>query len=134
MPNSHAEVYLHYVWSTYNRLPYITASIRTELYKCLAQRCIDIQTHLLAVGGVEDHVHILVRMPSTITIAEVAQNLKGVSSYFIANVLEVSDFRWQKAYGVFSVSPENLDTIINYIKNQETHHSAKTAKPYWEPE
>ncbi len=80
-----------------------------------------------------DHVHLLVRIPATITIAQLAQNLKGVSSHLIRHHLfPATDFRWQGAYGAFSVSPEGTDAVRAYIRNQAVHHAQHSLNEVWE--
>ena len=74
----------------------------------------------LEVGGVADHVHLLVRLGRTITIADWMKETKRVSSSFMKETN--SDFAWQAGYGAFSVSTTNLDKVVNYIRHQEEHH------------
>jgi REP element-mobilizing transposase RayT len=82
---------------------------------------------LLAVGGMDDHVHLLVRLPSTISIADAVKQLKGSSSHFANHEVEKSAaFRWQGSYGAFSVSERILPRVRRYIANQEQHHRNRT--------
>src|SRR5579862_754485 len=98
MPNSYTELYMHLVWATWDRQPLITPEMEARLYTCIATCCRDLQAHLVAIGGVSDHLHVLVRLPVTLTVAQLAKDLKGTSSHFITHALACPDFRWQGAY------------------------------------
>jgi REP element-mobilizing transposase RayT len=77
----------------------------------------------VAVGGMDDHVHILLSLPATITLAKAVQLIKGGSSLWIHETFpNQRDFAWQEGYGAFTVSVSQLDKTIAYINNQETHH------------
>jgi REP element-mobilizing transposase RayT len=81
------------------------------------------QIRALEIGGVEDHVHILISLPSTLPIAKALQLIKGGSSKWVHDTFpEYATFGWQAKYGAFTVSVSQLDKIINYIKSQEKHH------------
>jgi REP element-mobilizing transposase RayT len=79
------------------------------------------------IGGIEDHVHLLLSLPATMPISKAAQLIKGGSSKWIHETFpEHQLFQWQEKYGAFSVSVSQLDTLIGYIRNQERHHSKMT--------
>jgi len=81
----------------------------------------------IEIGGVEDHVHILLSIPSTISIAKAMQLIKGGSSKWVhEEFLEHRLFKWQEKHGAFSVSASQRDKIIEYIKNQKEHHRKMT--------
>ena len=83
----------------------------------------------IQIGGVEDHVHILLSLPSTISIAKALQLIKGGSSKWVHETFpEQNLFGWQVKYGSFSVSASQLDKIILYIKGQGEHHRKMTFK------
>ena len=132
MPNSHTEVYLHLVWATWDRLPLITLEIEKPLYDCIRTRCRDMHTHILAIGGNYDHVHILIRMTATKSIVEVVGDIKGASSHFVTHELNHVEFQWQGAYSAFSVDNSGLESLMNYIENQKKHHQEKTLREGWE--
>jgi REP element-mobilizing transposase RayT len=134
MPNSHTEVFIHLVWTTSERQPLITPQIERVLYSCIAARCRDLQAHLMAIGGISDHVHLLIRLPATLTIAQIAKDIKGASSHLITHKLSQPDFRWQSAYSAFGVSPEGVEAVCNYIQNQKQHHAQRHTRPEWEIE
>lgn len=127
MPASHAEIYLHLVWATWNRLPFIKESIRSQVYACIVKKCENLQCQVVEIGGVEDHVHLLVRIPSTLDVSRLANEVKRSSSHLITHVLAPEiGFKWQGAYSVFSVSTYHVSKVAAYISNQERHHAENT--------
>ncbi len=121
----HTEVYIHCVWTTLNRAPLILPDLESRLYSILIEQCANLGCHGLAVGGIEDHVHLLVRMNATCSIAALMKQTKGASSHFVNQVLKSDiEFRWQSTYGALSVSPSGVDRVMGYIRNQKTHHTS----------
>ena len=81
----------------------------------------------IEVGGVSDHVHLLVSIPPTLTVAKAVQLIKGGSSHGIKDTFpNISGFSWQDGYGAFTVSESQLDTVAEYVRNQAEHHRTKT--------
>jgi REP element-mobilizing transposase RayT len=77
----------------------------------------------LAIGGVADHVHLLVSLPTTLTIAQGIKRIKGGSARWVHEIYPLrKDFAWQTGYGSFSVDASRIATVIAYINNQERHH------------
>jgi REP element-mobilizing transposase RayT len=117
----------HYVWATHQRLPLLTPEIEREVFRYLQQVCQDDGCEVLAIGGMPDHVHLLVVMSTTVTIAELMQHVKGGSSRFIRQRLKSGEwFAWQKHYAVFSVSWRDKERVAAYIQNQKRHHAEGT--------
>ncbi len=120
-------VYIHLVWATWDREPLITPDIERPLHRVIASEVQKMGCTLLAINSVPDHVHLLVRMPSTITIAQLVKQLKGVSSHFVnAHLNPKYPFKWQGFYGAFSVSRWDVDRIMGYIRRQKEHHQVGT--------
>ena len=118
-------VYLHLVWATYQRNPLIAETMEPDVYRCIENTCLKMGCQVLAIGGMPDHMHLAISYPTTITIAQLMQQVKGVSSTFIRNRVEKGEFfGWQEGYGVFSFAQKQCDSVINYIHNQKSHHSA----------
>ncbi len=83
----------------------------------------------LAIGGIEDHIHMLISLPSTISIAGAIRKIKGISSKWVHETFPDShDFNWQKGYGAFRVGMRHIDRIITYMENQKKHHNKETFK------
>jgi putative transposase len=123
MPQSLSAVYIHLVFSTKERRPFLRdEAIRASLHSQLGgiskkRRCPPIIT-----GGMEDHVHLLARFARTITQAEWVKELKRVSNLWLKDQNSIRDFEWQGGYADFSVSASNLETVKKYIANQHHHH------------
>jgi REP element-mobilizing transposase RayT len=129
MAHSYLQVYIHYVFSTKNREPLIDPEIESELWRYMAGVAKSNQLPPILINGTEDHVHVLISLPSTTTIAKAIQQIKGASSYWMNSKLdENSNFKWQAGYGAFSVAQSNLKTTIAYIKNQKEHHKTQSFK------
>ena len=124
MPQSLSAVYLHLVFSTKERRPFLREhSARADLHAYLGGISKRLECPPILVGGVEDHVHLLGRFGRTITQAEWVKVLKRASSVWLKEQgAEWADFAWQNGYADFSVSQSNLEKVKNYIANQEEHH------------
>ncbi len=84
---------------------------------------------LICAGGVEDHIHLLTSLPSTVTIAEIVNAMKANSSRWIHETFpDQRDFAWQSGYGAFSVSKSVEEKVIQYIRNQKEHHRKQDFK------
>jgi REP element-mobilizing transposase RayT len=120
---SYISTYFHCVFSTKERRPHIKPELRERLWPFLGGIARQNKMKAIEIGGVEDHVHILLSLPSTINIAKAMQLLKGGSSTWIHKTFSGQrQFAWQEEYGAFSVSVSQLDKTIEYIRNQEAHH------------
>jgi REP element-mobilizing transposase RayT len=124
MPQSLAAVYLHLVFSTKNRQPFLEhPGIRDEMYRYFGSISKTLGCTPIRVGGTADHVHILACISRTITIAEWVKELKRVSGIWLhGRSADYEEFQWQSGYGVFSVSQSNLERVTSYVVNQEQHH------------
>ncbi len=81
----------------------------------------------VAIGGVEDHIHVLLSIPSTVSIAKAMQLLKGASSKWIHDEFpQHNDFAWQEGYGAFSIGKSQVESTKQYITNQAQHHRTRT--------
>lgn len=127
MGQSLVKNYIHLIFSTKNRLPFITEEIENELYSYLAGICKTLECNPVKVGGYKDHVHILCVLSKNITLAKFMEELKSSSSVWVKKQDKgLKDFYWQDGYGAFSVSPKNIDNVISYIDTQKEHHKKKT--------
>ena len=123
-------VAVHFVWATWDRQPLITSTIERDLYKYIEAVCCDDHCEVLAVGGMPDHVHLLVLLSNTITLADLVRHIKGGSSRFVSRrLIPGSWFAWQGSYGAFSVSQANISKVVAYIQNQKQHHAEGTLYP-----
>ena len=124
---SYISSYFHCVFSTKQRQRIITPELRERFWPFLGGIARQNKMKAIEIGGVEDHVHVLLSLPSTIAISKAVQLIKGGSSKWVhENFPEHRLFSWQEKYGAFSASMSQLDSIIEYIRNQEAHHRAMT--------
>ena len=129
MAQSLVQIYVHIIFSTKNRLPLIMPDYETDLYQYLTNQCNLSGCPALEVGGHVDHVHILCRLSKHSTIPKLLEKVKGSSSKWMKTKHPLlSEFYWQDGYGAFSVSPNEIDKVISYIKHQHEHHVDKTFK------
>jgi REP-associated tyrosine transposase len=124
MPQSLSAVYIHLVFSTKERRPFLRdRATREDLHAYLGGISKTLDCPPLIVGGIEDHVHILSRFGRTITQADWVKELKRISNLWLKDRgLSYKDFQWQGGYSDFSVSQSNLERVRRYIANQEAHH------------
>lgn len=124
---SYLRIWVHLVFSTKNRHPYLTKNIHYKVHKHIMDNCKNKSIFLQSINGFTDHLHCLISLGKDQSISNVAQLIKGESSFWInQNKLTEIPFMWQREYYAASVSESKLNSVINYIKNQEAHHSKKS--------
>jgi putative transposase len=128
MPQSLAQIYLHLVFSTKERRPYLQdLSLRDESHHYLGGICNQLDCPVIRVGGASDHVHVLSRLSRTVTVAGLVRELKLASAkWFKSRTEQAGPFQWQSGYGAFSVSPGHVEALVAYIENQERHHRTES--------
>lgn len=121
------KLYVHLVWATWNRRPLITADLETPLFSCIRAEAESSGCDVVAIGGVEDHIHLLVRVSTTVSVASLVQRLKGVSSHLVNRLADRPPFfKWQGGYGAFTVSAWDVRRVQLYIRGQKAHHRRET--------
>ncbi len=121
-------LYVHLVWGTWERRPLLVKPLETAVHRALVAQCLTLKGEAVAIGGVADHVHLLVRMPATLSVAELVKRLKGTSTHLVTHQLAPDHFfRWQVGYGAVTVSPRHIAQVSTYIARQHEHHAANTA-------
>jgi REP element-mobilizing transposase RayT len=135
MRSRYTQLYLHLVWSTRGRYPYLAdRDLRRRVYECIDAVCTALRSDVLAVGGTEDHVHLLVRPSAAISPADLVKRVKGASSHMVNHDIGWREyFRWQGGYGAFSVSKRHVPMLRNYVLNQEEHHRQQRVHDILEP-
>jgi REP element-mobilizing transposase RayT len=126
MPSTHTSLHYHIVFSTRSRARLIHDEWRAELHRFLGGTIKSLEGIPLNVGGVEDHVHLLVGLKPIHKLADVLRDLKKSSTKWIHERGHARQFTWQKGYGAFTVSKSNLVKVRQYIGDQEEHHKRKT--------
>ena len=126
MPQSLANLYVHLIFSTKGRFPFLAKEVRADLHAYMATVLANLNSPAVLINSVEDHVHILFNISRTATLAQVVEDVKKSSSKWIKmQSPKLATFAWQSGYGGFSVSESNVPTVANYIRNQEEHHRVK---------
>src|SRR5579883_3110533 len=123
MSHRYSSLLVHCIFSTKNRRPLISAQLRPKLWAYIGGIARTNKFTALAVGGTGDHVHILLRLPATLPVAKAVQLIKGVASKWINDQSNQRSFAWQDSYGAFTIGVSQLESTVNYILNQERHHS-----------
>jgi|SRR6267378_3285085 len=127
MPQSLSAVYIHLVFSTKNREPFLRdQEVRGELHAQLGGISKKLECPPIITGGMEDHVHLLARFGRTITQAEWVKELKRVSNLWLKEQFHLSGFEWQAGYADFSVSESSLEQVKRYIMSQEEDHKKRS--------
>ena len=124
MSQSLVQVYLHIVFSTKLRRPYLKdKALQEKLYGYMSGICKNLGCYALKIGGDENHVHLLTRHSKTLAISDFMRELKRSSSIWLKTQNpELASFHWQDGYGAFSISPSHVENVKEYITNQEVHH------------
>jgi putative transposase len=133
MRRNFTQLYVHLIWATWDRLPLITPNIKEQIYNVISYECKQLGCSVVAIGGTEDHVHLLTGFPANVAISELVKQIKGSSSHCVMNQIQPNEFfKWQGSYAAFSVNHQDLNEIAAYIQNQTTHHQNQTLIPNWE--
>lgn len=124
---TYSQIHLQFIFAVKFRQALIQKNFKEELYKYITGIVQNNKHKLLAINGVEDHIHILVGFRTHQSVADLVNDIKSNSSKWIneKRFLPVR-FEWQKGYGVFSYGKSQMDTVINYIENQENYHHKKS--------
>lgn len=120
MSHTFSRNHVHVVFSTKNRGKIIPKDTQAKVWAYLGGIARKHEMIAVAIGGTDNHVHILLHLPATIALAKAVLLLKSNSSRWMSE--QCAGFSWQEGYGAFSVSSSNLDHVTRYIQNQEAHH------------
>jgi putative transposase len=127
MPSTHTNLHYHFVFATKDHIPLIRAEWRSRLHAYVGGIIKNLEGMPLAVGGIQDHIHILVGLKPSHRVDYVLRDIKADSSAFVRREID-SKFSWQKGYGAFCVSPSGIEAVRSYVLNQEAHHKSRTFK------
>lgn len=120
MASTYTSLHVHAIFATKDRAPMIDASWLRELHGYVAGTAEGLGAQSLAVGGVVDHVHVLMGIRAAHAVADLVREIKKASSIWAAE--RYAGFAWQTGYGAFAVSPRDVDMVRKYIARQEEHH------------
>jgi len=117
MAHTYVQNLIHLVFSTKERRKLISKERQARLWKYMVGICKQKRIFVHEIGGMEDHAHMLIQLPPTLSLSDAVLEIKTSSSRWMGR-----DFAWQRGFGAFSVSASNLDRVIRYIRTQESHH------------
>jgi len=127
MANTYTSLHYHVVFSTKNREPWIDHEIEARVWSYLAGIALEQGMKPLRIGGMPDHVHVLLAIPARTSVSSAVQRLKGPSSkWFHQTFPKTRGFAWQDGYGAFTVGKSQIQDVDAYIASQREHHSKKT--------
>jgi REP element-mobilizing transposase RayT len=127
--NTYSQIYIHIVFAVEGRRNLIPKRHRETIHKYITGIVQNRDQKMLSIFCMPDHTHILVGMKPSISISTLTRDIKAGSSKFINdNKWVTGKFKWQVGFGAFSYSRSQIDNVIKYILNQETHHKRKTFK------
>ena len=127
MANTYTSLYYHIVFSTKNRELWIKPDVEQRIWAYLGGIAKQNKMKPLQIGGMDDHVHVLLGAPAVLAPAKIAQLIKGGSSTWIHETFpQMKGFGWQDGYGAFTVSKSNVPSLSEYIQGQRDHHRTKS--------
>jgi REP element-mobilizing transposase RayT len=127
MGSTLTKLYYHIVFSTKQREPLITAAFQDRLYRYIGGIAREYNVELLRVGGMPDHVHLVLRLKADVSVSEIVRVIKSNSSKWLNELSEfIGAFSWQRGYAAFTVSASQLDALYTYVENQAEHHRYKS--------
>lgn len=134
MREPYTQLYVHIVWAAWDRLPLLSGEREAIVYACIQAECAELGAEMIAIGGMEDHVHVLARIPAALSVAALAKQIKGSSSHLVNHSgAPGGAFKWQGAYGAFTVSKGAVAKVNDYINRQKEHHAQGTVCEEYEP-
>lgn len=124
MGNKKLDLYIHLIWAIRDQSPWITPFLEKKIYRYITSQVHRLGCEILAINGMPDHIHLVLKYPSIFSIAEIVKKAKGGSSRLINQTLKDDElFRWQGGYAAFTVSRWDLQKIIKYVNNQKKNHA-----------
>lgn len=129
----YTQLYLHCVWATWDRLPLLTPEIEQAVYSAILAKCHQLDCEPLAIGGMPEHAHLLVRFPTTLSVAALVKEVKGSSSHLVTHEIKPGEFfKWQGSYGAFTLDKGAVASVKAYIEGQKMHHAENKLIADWE--
>jgi REP element-mobilizing transposase RayT len=126
-------LFYHFVWGTKDGEPLIESEWEKSLHNVIAAKAADLEAMVYAVGGTDNHVHLVASVPPKVSLSMFVGQMKGSSSHWVNYDLKPGyQFAWQSEYGVVSFGGEQLDRVVRYAQNQHEHHAEGKAIPMLE--
>ncbi len=133
MSQTYYKIWLHIVWSTKDRFPFLSPEIRKELFTHIHEIASKNEYHLSLINGTEDHVHCLFSLNPKLAISKLINEIKGESSHWLNEQKFLkARFSWQRGFAAFSVSESGVKKVMRYIKEQKEHHRKISFTEEWD--
>ena len=123
--HTYTSIYLHVVFATWSRRPFLTSTLRPRVHAHIAATARNLHVDYVHVGGHDDHVHLLGRFDPASAPSAVIGQIKQAATYWL-HEQHVREFRWQRGFSAFSVSRDRVPIVVRYIQRQEEHHRKRT--------
>ncbi|NBC26633.1 MAG: IS200/IS605 family transposase [Bacteroidetes bacterium] len=129
MPNTYSKLCTQIIFAVKGRSNFLQSEWREEIYKYISGIVDGKSQKLYAIGGMPDHIHLLIGYNPTVTISDLVRDIKSNSSAFVnRKIFKDTKFQWQSGFGAFSYGQSQISDVIRYIENQEDHHKHRTFK------
>jgi REP element-mobilizing transposase RayT len=122
----------HAVWATASRRASLEEQFDEELIRIMGQKARDVGCSLLAAGCAPDHVHVVARLASTTTVADLVCRMKGGGAFDARRALGRREIVWQRGYWAESIDVMSLDDVVRYVRSQRTKHDASHPAERWQ--
>jgi len=130
---TYTETFYHFVWATRKRERFITPEIERPLYRYIEQRCRAMHVQVYALNGMPDHVHLVVALPTTLSVSDFMEAVKGASSHHVNHLPSRPNcLYWQPGYGLLTFAQSGLHRVVTYVENQKRHHAGGKLSPKME--
>jgi len=129
MANTYTQLYFHVIFAVKGRRNHISKKWKDELYKYITGIILNKSQKLMIINGMPDHLHLLIGTKPNCNLSDLVRDIKANSSKWINEKQFIKGkFEWQTGFGAFTIGQSQISKIVNYIKNQEVHHTKKTFK------
>ncbi len=133
MPHSFNKIWLHAIWATKERKPFILSKVESKVYSFMRNQLKEMDCPVRIINGMPDHVHCLFLLNPQKSVSDIIKQVKGSTSHFINTQDFLTEkFAWQTGYATYSVSESQLEKVFHYINNQKQHHSKKSFQDEYE--
>jgi putative transposase len=130
---SYWRLFYHLIWATKQREPLLDERTERMAYGAILNKAKELGVIIHAIGGIEDHIHLVATIPPKLAVAECVRQLKGASSYYINHQgAREQEFMWQEGYGALTLSERSVPDAVEYVKAQRSRHNAGTTVPVLE--
>lgn len=122
MADVYSSIFYHFIWTTKNREPLLSAEIEALVFAKIRRKCEELGVRVFALNGVCDHVHLVCDLPTRHSAALLMKHLKGSSAHLVNHLGDDFSLYWQRGYGAVTFSESALANVVAYVERQKIHH------------